>query len=301
MNKTLTGAFCLSLAASIWGGMFVVSKYVLEYIPPFTLIWIRYLIGFLVLYTILKVSQKKRQSVKKERKDWSMFIWIGFIGYFVSISCQFIGVKLADAHTGSLITATTPAFTLILARLFLKEKLTARNIIALLLATFGVIITIEWDNQMGNYLWGILVLAGAAVSWALLSVSVKEAAHKFSSVEITTYGVFFALIMTTPFAVWELQSKEILFQNTAVILGVIYLGVVSTAGAFFLWNKGMELMDAGTGSLFFFFQPIVGAFLGWLLLNEHIGINFVIGGFLILVGIFVITSKPKNNAARDSI
>ncbi|MBT2757453.1 DMT family transporter [Mesobacillus foraminis] len=297
MNKTITGALCLSLAASIWGGMFVVSKYVLEFIPPFTLIWVRYLIGFVVLYAILKLSQKKIKSVQKERNDWALFVWIGFIGYFVSITCQFIGVKLADAHTGSLITATTPAFTLIFARLFLKEKLILRKIIALLLATLGVIITVKWESQLDNYLWGILVLAAAAISWALLSIAVKGAVRKFSSVEITTYGIFFALIMTTPFMIGEFQTQDIFFQNGAVILGIIYLGVVSTAGAFFLWNKGMELMDAGTGSLFFILQPIVGTFLGWLLLNEQIGINFFVGGFLSMAGILIITYEPKKMAA----
>ena len=60
--------------------------------------------------------------------------------------------------------------------------------------------------------------------------------------------------------IWELQAASIGTVNTYVILGVLYLGIVSTAGAFFLWNKGLELLDASIGSLFFF-QPIVGSLL----------------------------------------
>ena len=55
---------------------------------------------------------------------------------------------------------------------------------------------------------------------------------------------------------------------SAVWWGILYLGVVSTALAFYLWNKGFTLLDASTGSLFFFAQPVVGAVLGWLLLGE---------------------------------
>jgi len=55
----------------------------------------------------------------------------------------------------------------------------------------------------------------------------------------------------------------------------------------------MDLMDAGTGSLFFFFQPLVGSFLGWLLLDEKIGMNFFVGGGLIISSIFIISFKKK--------
>lgn len=61
--------------------------------------------------------------------------------------------------------------------------------------------------------------------------------------------------------IWELQTSSIGTVNTYVIFGVLYLGIVSTAGAFFLWNKGLELIDASIGSLFFFFQPIVDHYL----------------------------------------
>ncbi len=83
--------------------------------------------------------------------------------------------------------------------------------------------------------------------------------------------------------IWELQVASIGTVNTYVILGVLYLGVISTAGAFFLWNKGLELMDASIGSLFFFFQPIVGSLLGWLLLNETLNNNFLLVVFLLYV------------------
>lgn len=59
MKKSIIGAICLSLAASMWGGMYVVSKYVLDFIPPFTLVWLRYMIAFIFLYAILFAVQKK--------------------------------------------------------------------------------------------------------------------------------------------------------------------------------------------------------------------------------------------------
>ncbi|PRT10546.1 EamA family transporter [Bacillus thuringiensis] len=238
MKQTILGAIYLSLAASIWGGMYVVSKYILDFIPPLTLVWLRFIIAFVVLYFILKIAEKKqKKKATIRKKDWLLFAWIGFIGYFISITCQFIGTKLSDAHTGSLVTSATPAFMVIFAALILKEKLTARRLLSTVIATIGVIIVIGWDIEIGSYFIGTV--------------------------------------------------------NTYVILGVLYLGIVSTAGAFFLWNKGLELLDASIGSLFFFFQPIVGSLLGWLLLNETLNSNFFIGGILIICSVLITTFEKK--------
>ncbi|KXI77646.1 hypothetical protein ACS52_14225 [Bacillus cereus] len=294
MKQTILGAICLSLAASIWGGMYVVSKYVLDFIPPLTLVWLRFIIAFVVLYMILKIAEKKqKKTVTIRKKDWLLFAWIGFIGYFISITCQFIGTKLSDAHTGSLVTSATPAFMVIFAAIILKEKLTARRLLSTIIATIGVIIVIGWDIEIGSYFIGTIILVGAAITWALLSIYVKIASARFSSLVITTYAIFFSLFFITPFMVWEFQSNPIEHMNLYVVLGVLYLGIVSTAGAFFLWNKGLELMDASIGSLFFFFQPIVGSLLGWLLLNETLSSNFFIGGILIICSVFITTFEKK--------
>ncbi|ANP82182.1 MULTISPECIES: DMT family transporter [Bacillus] len=294
MKQTILGAICLSLAASIWGGMYVVSKYVLDFIPPLTLVWLRFIIAFVVLYGILKLAEKKqKKKVTIRKKDWLLFAWIGFIGYFISITCQFIGTKLSDAHTGSLVTSATPAFMAIFAALILKEKLTARRLLSTIIATIGVIIVIGWDIEIGSYFIGTIILVGAAITWALLSIYVKIASIQFSSLVITTYAIFFSLFFITPFMIGELQTSSIGTVNTYVILGVLYLGIVSTAGAFFLWNKGLDLMDASIGSLFFFFQPIVGSLLGWLLLNETLNSNFFIGGMLIICSVFITTFEKK--------
>ncbi|PEC07744.1 EamA/RhaT family transporter [Bacillus toyonensis] len=294
MKQTILGAICLSLAASIWGGMYVVSKYVLDFIPPLTLVWLRFIIAFVVLYAFLKITEKKqKKKVTIRKKDWLLFAWIGFIGYFISITCQFIGTKLSDAHTGSLVTSATPAFMVIFAAIILKEKLTARRLLSTIIATIGVIIVIGWDIEIGSYFIGTIILVGAAITWALLSIYVKIASAKFSSLVITTYAIFFSLFFITPFMLWEFQSSPIEHINMYVLLGVIYLGIASTAGAFFLWNKGLELMDASIGSLFFFFQPIVGSLLGWLLLNETLNSNFFIGGILIICSVLITTFEKK--------
>jgi Predicted permeases len=291
MKNKLIGSICLLLATLIWGGMYVVSKYILGFVSPITLVWTRYVIAFVVLFIALIISNSKKDcKVVIKKKDWLLIAWIGFIGYFVSICFQFIGTKLSDAHTGSLITASTPVFVVLFARFILGEAFTKKKITSLLLATCGVIIVIGLDSMMAEHLLGNIVLVGAAITWALLSVYVKIASKQLDSLTITTYSIFFALIFTTPFMLYEHENIASIINNRQIILGMLYLGIVSTAGAFFLWNKGIELMDTGIGSLFLFFQPVTGSILGWIYLNEQLNFSFFIGGVLIVIAV-IIASK----------
>ncbi|MPN45488.1 hypothetical protein SDC9_193055 [bioreactor metagenome] len=79
---------------------------------------------------------------------------------------------------------------------------------------------------------------------------------------------------------------QAIFQPT-IGIGVLYLGIVSTAIAFFLWNKGLQMVDAARGGLYFFFQPISGTLLGWFILGEHVGITFWLGSILIFSGVLL--------------
>lgn len=292
MKSNILGAVCLSLAAGIWGSMYVVSKYVLDYVPPFTLLWLRYAIAGLLLFIIMFAVRQD----KIKRQDLLLFVWIGFIGYFISVGTQFLGTKLADAHTGSLLTASSPVFTFLLARLLLNEAITGRKLLALGLSIIGIITVIGFSPTVGGSWTGNLYLVIAAITWALLSVYVKKASTAYSSLTITSYAILFALLFTTPAAVWELQSQPFgLLANHLVWLGTLYIGIVSTAAAFFLWNKGMDLMEAGAGSLFFCFQPIVGALLGWTMLNEKLDARFYIGAALIIGSLIVVSTEKEKS------
>lgn len=142
----------------------------------------------------------------------------------------------------------------------------------------------EDSSQFGGF---ILVIA--ALSWALISVLVKQVPRDYSQLVITTYAILAATVLMTPFILPQLNSPQIdvLFQP-AIGGGILYLGVVSTAGAFFLWNKGLQMVDASRGGLYFFFQPLVGTLLGWMFLGEQVGLSFWIGSVLILGGVLLV-------------
>lgn len=281
----LVGVLSGLMAASIWGGMFVVSKVVLEVIPPFTLLTVRLVLGALALGAVI-AWRGKREFTRAQ--FWASF-WVGFVGYGISLGFQFVGTKLSTASNGSLVTSATPAFVLLFAPFLLGEKTTWRRVLALIASTLGVLAVIDprsadWSSAlfMGN-----LSLLGAAVTWAWYSVLVRKVAAGIdllaASAVMLTAGIPSSLI----FSIFEIQNQGLGEITPGIVGGILFLGLISTALAMFLWNYTFAVLPAASASLTFFAQPVVGTLLGWFFLGENITRLFLLGGALIGLGILI--------------
>lgn len=286
------GALSGFTAAAIWGGMYVVSSYVFksQAFQPFTLLVLRLIIGAL---TLLPIAWR-RGELHYTRDQLCSLLGVGFVGYSVSLGLQFVGTKLSGAANGALITSASPAFIVLFAFLILRERLTRLRIIALILATIGVIIVVFDPTQVQLGVWGNLALLGAALTWGLYSVLVKWVGAKgLSTLAITVMVLIGGLPLTIPLSIYEIATTGIGSIDVWIIAGVLYLGIISTALAMFLWNKSFELLDASLASLMFFAQPVVGVALGALLLGDALGANFFIGGAMILLGVLLASWNRK--------
>ncbi len=118
MKKWWLGPLCLSAAASIWGGMYVVSKVVLNTVPPWVLLEMRFVIGLCVLGAWAFLAREW----KIDLRDVKQMALIGLIGYTGSIGLQFVGTHLSGASLGSLITSASPALISVFAWKLLRRK-----------------------------------------------------------------------------------------------------------------------------------------------------------------------------------
>jgi drug/metabolite transporter (DMT)-like permease len=294
MNRRLTGALSGLIATSIWGGMYVVSDAVLDVVPPATLVLMRYLIALPVLWMAMQLSHTRGI----QRADWSKLFLTAFVGFGVSLLAQFAGTKLSTAAAGALITSATPAFIVLFAWWILHERASGRQWMGLGIATLGVLIVSLLGDQTAseaamNPLLGNLLLIVAAVSWALYSVLVRLHSQKYTALAITLAVTAFGIPIVAPVVAIELQTQAIGTLTLPAILGILYIGIGSTAIAFFLWNKSFELLDAATASLFFFAQPVVGTLLSAIFRGEQLGWSFFVGGTLILLGALLGMLRPR--------
>lgn len=284
-KKSLFGLFSGLTAAAIWGGMYVISKVVMEVIPPFSLITLRLILGILTLGIILAIRGGLKLTA---RQFWQVF-GVGFVGYGISIGFQFVGTKLSTAANGSLVTSATPAFVLLFAALLLNEKITLRRLLALIVASLGVIAVIDPRTaQLSPDLFlGNIYLVAAALTWALYSVLIRVATRSLDVLSTSLIAFAGGLPVSVPLGAWEACAQGYGLITPGVIGGILFLGIISTALAMYLWNTAFATLPAGVASLTFFAQPVVGTILGAIFLGDIITPLFIFGGLLIGIGLII--------------
>jgi drug/metabolite transporter (DMT)-like permease len=295
---TLYALFPL-LAAAIWGGMYVVSKASFSAVPPITMGFVRMAIGGAALLLLLRLGGRPVPG----RQETPGLALLGAV-VAATVATQFLGTALAGAAAGALLTTTTPAFVVLFARLLLDERPARRALLGLGLALVGVLVTLGFDRPLASagpaaaadaLLGGALLLLSAAL-WALFTVLGKPAVRRLSALVASAYATLWALPFCAPLLLWEVAARGLPALTPGAVLAALYLGLAATAGAWYLWYKGMERLDAGTVAVFFLAQPIVGGLLAALLLAEPLGPAFLVGGAIVTVGILLVSRAGTSSA-----
>ncbi|WP_027398670.1 DMT family transporter [Anaerovorax odorimutans] len=280
----------LVIALISWGSFYVAGKYVLEIIPSFTLLFLRYAIGIFVLL----IFYRKYEKSKIEKKDYKYILLIGFAGYFLAIAFQLLGTHYCNASMASLINSMNPAMIILLAIPILHEKITIRKTFAVGITLIGTVVIIG-NLGYGNTSLGVFFSFVSMIAWSLSSVIVRFSCQKYDSITVTIYGMIVGLIFSLPASIIELIHSPVIISDIkpTVIVWIFYIGIVCTAGGMLSWNKALELIDAATCSLFYPLQPLTSAFLGVLILGEVLSLNFIIGSILIVAGILYVVISEK--------
>jgi drug/metabolite transporter (DMT)-like permease len=288
--------------------MYVVSKWGFSAIPPVTLGFLRVALGAGALLALVRWGVTPRGTTPAgefSRADWRKLVVLG--GWVtVTITTQFVGTDLTNASQGALLTVLTPVFTLLLCVTALSEPLTRRKFAGMALAAAGTLVVLAGRYDLGamaaGNLGGVAALLAASFAWAAYTVYGKPLVRKYSALVTATYSTVAAVPMLGVLALGELAVTGFSLGDLSASLSVpvvgaiLYLGLASTAAAWYLWYKGLEYVDAGTVAVFFFAQPVVGTVLGVAFLGERVGGGFLVGGAVMAVGIYLVSAR--NGEAR---
>jgi len=280
-------------AASIWGGMYVVSKVVLDVIPPFTLLNIRLLLGIVCLGSLTFLTR----GFHATRKQVGVILFVGMLGFGVSLGFQFTGTKLSSAANAALVTSASPVFILLFGALLLHERITSVRLSALLLASVGVLIVVDPGAALygGKAAIGNVLLLAAAITWGLYSVLIKRCSKDMNIIEASTFAFIGGWLFSLPLMLIEMKTASLGTVTLPILLGVLYLGIIATALAMYLWNKSLDILEAGLVSMLFFAQPVVGVALGAIILGDMLNAGFWVGAAMISLGLLI---AAKSNDVR---
>ncbi len=280
------------LISFIFGFSFLFSKNSLETMNPFELLGHRFtLASFLLLLLVLLRIIRIRVNWALIRDLFPLACFQPLL-YFIG---ETYGVKLTTASESGLIISLIPVAVTFMGIFFLKEKINSRQWMLVLASVLGVfIIVFSGEYKFGIHTLGIISLLIAVLAAAAYNILSRKLSEHYSPMEITVVmmisGAFIfniiRLLLTGP-----ADNYFKAFLNIETLIALLYLGVLSSVGAFFLMNYMLNRMPAYKVATFVNLTTIISVMAGVIFRGEQFGVLHIIGGMLILIGVWGLNSK----------
>ena len=286
------------LTVLIWSTLATVVKLVLKDIPNFQALAISSAFAFVFLL-ILNIINGSIKEMKHYRiKDCLTMAGLGFLGLFMYSALYYYGIAELGSQEACILNYLWPMMIVIFACIILKERITVKKIIAMLMSFAGIVVLTlsSGGASSGNRLFGIIACVTAAVCYGLFSVLNKK--HSLNQ-NVTMMWIWFTTALCS-------LVLSLIFENWQPIagvqwLGIAWLGIVVNAVAYLLWAIALKgASDSAKIANLAYLVPFISIIISWLVLKEQITINAVFALVLIIGGILIqsISLKRDGNQAK---
>ena len=282
----------LLLLGAIWGGSFFFARVAVMEIHPLLLVFFRVLLAAAALNLWLAAFGP---SIRAALPLAGGFLLLGFINNVVPFSLIFVGQTELGAGLASILNATTPFWTLVIANAVTDdEKLTGRRLGGILLGIGGTALMIGPGalTDLGGPIWAKLALIGAALSYAVAVLYARRfrgiAPRLVATGQLTASTVIMLPVASALFWLEGLPSASM-----PVWAAVVALGIVSTALAYILYFSLLATAGATNTSLVTLIVPVTAILLGALLLSERLEYFEIAGMVLIGLGLLTIDGRLR--------
>lgn len=277
-----------------WSLAYVFTRMAAPYLSPYAIGFLRIASAAVVL-GVLAVPLKLKPP---RRADLPWFIFSGGVGFFGYIIAFNKGCEVLPAATSSVIVATTPVITALLALFIYKERLRSYQWVAIGVEFVGVVVLTVMSGGLSMNL-GVLWLVGAAVVLSVYNLLQRRLTKTYSAAQASAYSVFMGAIMLAvflPHTVGQVRQAP-----ASSIVYVVVMGVLCTGLAYITWAKAFAKAEKTSQvSNYMFLTPFLTSILGFLLAGEVPDTATLVGGAVILGGVvlfhlggIVFTSKKS--------
>jgi drug/metabolite transporter (DMT)-like permease len=275
----------LLMAVLLLGTNPVAVKYAVSAVPPVPFVALRFTVAGLLL---LGAVRYLRSGGGVERKDLLPMIGVGAIGVGMTNMLFTSGVNLTSASDTALLYAVVPVWGMILGSVLGLERPTLRGILGMGLAFLGITVVVYGGlGGSDSSLEGNLLVLGATVCWGSYTVLSLPLLKKYSPLVVAAYTMLFGGLATIPFAFPSFVDLHWDATSVGVWVAVAYSTFFVAAFGFFAWQQGVSRIGVNKVLVYQYLITLVGVGSGIVLLGEGLGANKVIGGAIILFGVYL--------------
>lgn len=250
-------------------------------VSPFLVTALRFESGLVVLLIMTWMRPKKFRHGQLETRNLVGSAFLGLYAFSISYGYVFIPVAAGTFIFYTFVVITMTVYSAIIAR----EGLTFQSALGQLLGLVGVLVITFGGIKSVTFL-GVLLMAATGTSWGLYSAYGKrfDVAFSYTFNSFLIFGAVTGLISLVLALSGNLPLANISPQSMGLVL---YMGMVSTALSYVLWNKTMTEIPASLGGLVQLAVPVLSPAMGIVFLGEQVTLTLVLGGGLVLIGIYL--------------
>jgi drug/metabolite transporter (DMT)-like permease len=277
----------------IWSASFLWIKIALDEIGPFTLVAYRVLFGVFFAGGAVLLQRK---AWPRDWAGWFPFLVLGITSVAIPFFLITWGELSIDSAVASILNATVPLFTIVIAHLFLlDDKMSMQRVLGLFIGFIGVIVLLSEDLSAGEQS-SILGQAAVILASIFYAASSVYARRKTQSAPGLVRGA--APLVSATIIMWlvapVLESPLEVPQMSITWIAILWLGILGSGLALILWYYLLhEIGPTRTGMVTYIF-PLGGVILGVIFLNEHLSWQLAVGALLIISSILVVNWQPKS-------
>lgn len=278
----------LSLLAVLWGGAFFFSKVALGELRPFTVVLVRFGVAAIAMQLVVRLTGHR---VPRSLRIWAGFVVLGALNNFVPFSLIAWGQVHIGSGLASILNATTPLFTAVVAHAWGQERLNAHRVAGVLLGLGGVAMLIGPGalQHLSASTWGELAIVGAAVSYAFAGTYGRRFRAMPAVVPVAGMLTTSAL-MALPIAL-ALDRPWAARPSAAAVGALLGLALLSTALGFLIYFRLLSSAGATNVMLVTLLIPVTALLLGALVLHERVAGGALAGMALIFGGLLAIDGR----------
>ncbi|MBI4919396.1 DMT family transporter [archaeon] len=291
MEKNFSGYIYLAMCIIFWASIPIASKKILVQLNNIQMLFYSTVFSFAVIGLILLFQKKHKIMKKYSKKDYLIMSFLGFLGTYLYYVLLYGAFALTTAQEGFILAYTWPILVLILAFIILKEQVTFKKILAILISFFGIIILATKGNifslTLTNMSGDILAISGAFI-FALFSIVGKK--HNFDQT-IGAFIYFASALVFITVTVFVISPPSIPSLN--IWMWLFYNGIFVNGITYVWWFQALEKVDTHIISTSLYLTPFISLIYIWLFLEEKILLSSIIGLIVIVIGILIQTTQSK--------
>tara|TARA_B100001057_G_scaffold56332_1_gene49927 strand:+ start:1485 stop:2366 length:882 start_codon:yes stop_codon:yes gene_type:complete len=282
----------LIFLGAIWGSAFIFIKVATPEFGAIGLVQARLILASLIFLPVLL----RKKYLKLLKPIWKHSLLLAITNNAIPFTMFSQASYGADSNILAILNATTAFNTMIIAYIWLKEDVSIKQLIGLILGFIGVLILVNPESSSTSIFSATLCLTGA-FCYSFSTVFIQKNSAKTNKLVLIGWSIIFSVFIMLPISIFNMPSK---LPSAEAFLSVLWLGGVSTGLAFLGYVRLIEKIGAVKTSTVAYFLPIFGILWGYIFLDEIITFNVILGCFVILIGVFLATSH-KNKKYKGEV